>query len=102
MNQKQSPTKSQSIDVSGSMQRRLYRVSSGADGEACPVSGGKVCGKPDIACQAPREERNFASYSARAIWSVIQFICSEQNAMHYWKRAVFVVLSYFKHTFIII
>jgi len=45
-------------------------------GEAWPASGGKARGKSDIACRGLREEPNFASYSARAIWSIIQFVCS--------------------------
>ena len=51
-------------------------------GEAWPASGGEACGKPEIACQSPREEGNFASYSARAIWSVISsFAAIERNAL---------------------
>jgi hypothetical protein len=45
-------------------------------GEAWPASGGKACGKSDIACRGLREEPNFTSYSARAIWSIIQFVYS--------------------------
>ena len=71
-------------------------------GEAWPASYGKACGKPEIACQSPREEGNFASYSARAIWSVIQFVCSDRMLCIIEKATVFVAISYFEHIFIII
>ena len=71
-------------------------------GKAWPVNGGKACGKPEIACQSPREEGNFASYSARAIWSVTQFVCSDRTQCIIEKATVFVAISYFEHIFIII
>ena len=71
-------------------------------GEAWPASCGKACGKPEIACQSPREEGNFASYSARAIWSVTQFVCSDRTQCIMTKAIVFIVVSYFEHIFIII
>ena len=71
-------------------------------GEAWPVSGGEACDKPEIACQSPREEDNFASYSARAIWSVTQFVCSDRTQCIIEKAIVLVAISYFEHIFIII
>ena len=71
-------------------------------GEAWPASCGKACGKPEIACQSPREEGNLDSYSARAIWSVIQFVCSDRTQCIIEKAIVFLAISYFEHIFIII
>ena len=65
--------------------------------QAWPATGGKACDMSDIACR-----RNFDSYSARAIWSVTQFVCSDRTQCIIEKAAVSIEISYFEHIFIII
>ena len=59
------------FDNTGSMRRDVYEVSSGTDGGGMAMERWEAMRQADVACQRPGEERNFASYSARVIWSVI-------------------------------
>ena len=71
-------------------------------GEAWPASGGKACGKLDVACRGPREECNLASYSVRAIGVLSRKFVANRMQCIIRKATVFVAVSCFEYIFIII